>query len=152
MTRAADGPLTASEMQVLALMPTRLTWREIAGRLDVGVWTVNERSKRIYKRLGVHRRADAVRVAKERGILVAGQIPPDVPTVPEPREDTITGKIRAWLLRNPGEVLSYSDAAQMFDANRMTCQRVVDKLVRTGVASRDVVFFLNADRDRSAAP
>jgi DNA-binding CsgD family transcriptional regulator len=134
MTRAADGPLTAREIQVLALMPTSLTWAEISERLDVSVWTVNECSKRIYKRLGVHRRADAVKVAKERGLLVAGQIAPDVPTVPEPREDTVTGKIRAWLLRNPGEVLSYADAAKMFDANRMTCQRVVDKLVHSGVA------------------
>jgi DNA-binding CsgD family transcriptional regulator len=151
MTRSLNGAPSAREMQVLALMPTALTWNEISERLDISVWTANEYAKRIYKRLGVHRRSDAVAVALERGLVVAGQVEAPAPSpMPKTRDDSLTRKIRAWLLRNPGEVLSYDDAAQMFDADRRTCERIVNKLVQSGLARRGVVFYLNADRNRGA--
>lgn len=70
-----DAPtvvLTAREREVLALLPSLLTMAEIAARLYLSFHTVRQHAKSVYRKLGVSRRSDAVRVARERGLLIAG--------------------------------------------------------------------------------
>jgi LuxR family transcriptional regulator, maltose regulon positive regulatory protein len=54
---------------VLALLPSLLSAREIAGELSVSPNTVKTHIRSIYTKLGVSRRRDAVRRAQERGLL-----------------------------------------------------------------------------------
>lgn len=64
---AGSVPTTA-EMRVLELLPSDHSIREIADALFISPNTVRSHTRRLYRRLGVHTRADAVRVARERGL------------------------------------------------------------------------------------
>ena len=64
--------LTPRQLDVLAGLATDMTLQEIADRLFLGVETVRSTSKALYRRLGVHSREAAVRVARLTGLL-----PPD---------------------------------------------------------------------------
>ncbi|HEX5086297.1 MAG TPA: LuxR C-terminal-related transcriptional regulator [Nocardioides sp.] len=61
--------LTARERDVLRLLPTRLTVREIAGELYVSRNTVKFHLRVIYQKLGVSSRAEAVQTARSLGLL-----------------------------------------------------------------------------------
>jgi LuxR family maltose regulon positive regulatory protein len=61
--------LTEREMEVLQLLPSRLTSAEIAVELVVSVHTVRSHIKNIYGKLGVHKRVEAVERAKRLGLL-----------------------------------------------------------------------------------
>jgi LuxR family maltose regulon positive regulatory protein len=61
--------LSARELAVLRFLPTMLTNREIAEELMVSVNTVKTHLKQVYSKLGAHDRRDAVRRARERGLL-----------------------------------------------------------------------------------
>jgi LuxR family maltose regulon positive regulatory protein len=50
-------------------LASHLTSTEIADALFISVNTVRFHIKNIYAKLGVHRRADAIKSAKESGIL-----------------------------------------------------------------------------------
>jgi LuxR family maltose regulon positive regulatory protein len=58
-----------SERRVLRLMTTELTWREIGDELYLSRNTVHSHTRSIYRKLGVSSRANAVRRARERGLL-----------------------------------------------------------------------------------
>ena len=62
-------PLTERELEVLRLLPTRLSSTEIAEQLYVSVHTVRSHIKSIYAKLNVHRRIDAIQRAKDIGLL-----------------------------------------------------------------------------------
>jgi LuxR family maltose regulon positive regulatory protein len=62
-------PLSEREMAVLALLPSLLSAREIAVEFTVSVNTVKSHIRSIYAKLGVSTRRDAVRAAKERGLV-----------------------------------------------------------------------------------
>jgi len=64
-----EGILTPREREVLALVGEGATNSEIASTLGIGSETVKTLLARIYVKLGVSRRAQAVAVAHERGIL-----------------------------------------------------------------------------------
>jgi ATP/maltotriose-dependent transcriptional regulator MalT len=67
---AGDGTeLTKRELEILRLLPTRLSQREIGRRLFVSYNTVHSHMRSIYQKLGVSSRADAVDRAQEQGIL-----------------------------------------------------------------------------------
>ncbi len=73
-----DGPtvlteqLTARELEVLRLLPFVGTSAELASRLFVSENTANWHRRNIYRKLGVHRRRDAVARGVELGLIVPG--------------------------------------------------------------------------------
>ncbi len=71
-TASADvEPLTARELDVLALMRSRLSAKEIAHELGIAPMTVNRHAANLYAKLGVNTRWEAVAKAEDLGILPA---------------------------------------------------------------------------------
>jgi LuxR family maltose regulon positive regulatory protein len=67
--RGLDEQLTDSETRVLRYLPTHLTAPEIAAELWLSVNTVGTHTRRLYAKLGVHRRHEAVDRARALGLL-----------------------------------------------------------------------------------
>jgi len=65
-----DEPLTTREREVLEWLGQGLSNRQIAGRLDISEHTVKFHVSAVYAKLGVRSRAEAVRVAARRGLLI----------------------------------------------------------------------------------
>ena len=67
---SADGArgLTERELAVLALLPSALTLRQIAGRRYVSLNTVKSQTRAIYRKLGVSGRDEAVARARQLGL------------------------------------------------------------------------------------
>jgi LuxR family transcriptional regulator, maltose regulon positive regulatory protein len=65
------GPtaLTAAELRLLSYLPTHLSFREIAERLSVSPNTIKTQAMSIYRKLSVSARTDAVRRARDVGLL-----------------------------------------------------------------------------------
>jgi LuxR family maltose regulon positive regulatory protein len=61
--------LSERELEVLRLLPSGLSQREIAGELFVSFSTVKSHVRSIFRKLGVDARADAVTRARELGLL-----------------------------------------------------------------------------------
>jgi LuxR family transcriptional regulator, maltose regulon positive regulatory protein len=61
--------LTKAELRVLALLPSGLSRTRIAAELYLSPDTVGSHLRRIYRRLGVSSRAEAVAAARQRGLL-----------------------------------------------------------------------------------
>ncbi|WP_420467178.1 LuxR C-terminal-related transcriptional regulator [Panacagrimonas sp.] len=70
-TTEPEEPATLSpkEIEVLQLSANHLVAREVAQQLGVAETTVKWYWRRIFSKLGVHRRAAAVRVAQQRGLI-----------------------------------------------------------------------------------
>ncbi len=62
-------PLSESELRVLRYLPTNLPGPEIAAELFVSLSTIRTHLRNVYAKLGVHSRADAVKRARELGLL-----------------------------------------------------------------------------------
>ena len=62
-------PLSESELRVLRYLPTNLPAPEIAAELFVSLNTIRTHLRNVYAKLGVHSRADAVKRARELGLL-----------------------------------------------------------------------------------
>jgi LuxR family maltose regulon positive regulatory protein len=65
----AAEPLSAAELRVLRLLPTNLTYRQIAAELFVSLNTVRTHAGRIRRKLSAPTRDEAVRAARVRGLL-----------------------------------------------------------------------------------
>jgi DNA-binding NarL/FixJ family response regulator len=65
-----DSPLSEREQEVLTLIATGSTNKEIAGQLHLSPHTVKEHTSAIYRKLGVRNRAEATRQAQRLKILV----------------------------------------------------------------------------------
>jgi len=61
--------LSESELRVLRYLPTNLRASEIGSELFVSLNTIRTHMRNIYGKLGVHTRADAVKRARELGLL-----------------------------------------------------------------------------------
>ena len=61
--------LSDRERQVLGLISTGATNREIAARLHLSPWTVKDHTGALYRKLSVRNRAEAVRRAQRLGLL-----------------------------------------------------------------------------------
>jgi LuxR family maltose regulon positive regulatory protein len=73
---ALRDPLSGGESAVLPLLPTELTYAEIAAQRYVSVNTVKSQLKSIYRKLGVRSRVAAVERCRELGLLVEGDVHP----------------------------------------------------------------------------
>jgi LuxR family transcriptional regulator, maltose regulon positive regulatory protein len=62
-------PLSDRELSVLRYLPSRLSNREIGAELFVSLNTVKSHLKTIYRKLDVERRDEAVRRARQRGLI-----------------------------------------------------------------------------------
>jgi LuxR family maltose regulon positive regulatory protein len=67
------GPtsLTTAELRVLRLLPTHLSFREIAGRLQVSANTIKTQAHAVYRKLDASSRTEAVSSARLLGLLDA---------------------------------------------------------------------------------
>jgi LuxR family transcriptional regulator, maltose regulon positive regulatory protein len=70
---AVRGPssLTTAELRVLRLLPTHLSFREIAGSLHVSANTIKTQAHAVYRKLDASSRNDAVQNARRIGLLDA---------------------------------------------------------------------------------
>jgi LuxR family maltose regulon positive regulatory protein len=66
---ALGEELTPKELEVLRLLATRLSRREIGARLYVSLNTVKTHQRALYRKLGVEHRSAAVSRARELGLL-----------------------------------------------------------------------------------
>jgi LuxR family maltose regulon positive regulatory protein len=62
-------PLTERELDVLRMLQGSLSLHEIAVELYLSANTVKSHARAVYRKLGAHSRADAVRVARERSLV-----------------------------------------------------------------------------------
>jgi two-component system response regulator NreC len=70
-TRPGAATLSERERQVLGLVAQGFTNREVAERLNLSVKTVETYRSRLIEKLGLHGRAELVRVALELGLFTA---------------------------------------------------------------------------------
>jgi LuxR family maltose regulon positive regulatory protein len=66
---AAPSSITGAELRTLHFLPTHLSFREIAARIDVSANTVKTQANAVYRKLDVTCRSDAVSRARELGLL-----------------------------------------------------------------------------------
>ena len=71
-----NWPLTSAELRLLHLLPTHLTFREIAEQLFVSTNTVKTQAQAIYRKLGVSSRGEAVACAQAAGLVHASDANP----------------------------------------------------------------------------
>jgi LuxR family transcriptional regulator, maltose regulon positive regulatory protein len=67
--QSAYAPLTPKELELLTDLPAQLTLEEIAGRHQVSLNTVKTHVRSIYLKLGAQSRRQAIRAARQRGLL-----------------------------------------------------------------------------------
>lgn len=65
----ADNPLSARELEVLQLAAKGLSYREAAELMQVSVNTIGTFTKRIYTKLAVSSRAEAIYEARQMGLM-----------------------------------------------------------------------------------
>ena len=70
--RVQAASITMAEAQVLRYLPTPLPFSVIADKLGISRSAAKERAERLYHRLGVHSRAEAVSRARSLGLISAG--------------------------------------------------------------------------------
>jgi DNA-binding CsgD family transcriptional regulator len=68
-TRVSEFGITARELEILGLIATGLSNREIAGRLFVSENTVKTHSSRLFDKLGAKRRTQAVQIGKTARLI-----------------------------------------------------------------------------------
>jgi DNA-binding NarL/FixJ family response regulator len=68
-TRVSQLGITARELEILGLIATGLSNREIAGRLFVSENTVKTHSRRLFDKLGAKRRTQAVQIGKTARLI-----------------------------------------------------------------------------------
>ena len=61
--------ITARELEILGLIATGLSNREIANRLFVSENTVKTHASRVFDKLGARRRTQAVQIGKESRLI-----------------------------------------------------------------------------------
>jgi LuxR family maltose regulon positive regulatory protein len=62
-------PLSERELAVLRFLPTNLSAADIGGELFLSVHTVKTHMRKLYAKLDVHTRAEAVQSARSLGLL-----------------------------------------------------------------------------------
>ena len=68
-SRLEELSITPRELEILGLIATGMSNREIAGKLFVSENTVKTHSSRLFDKLGAKRRTQAVQIAKAQGLI-----------------------------------------------------------------------------------
>ena len=68
-SRVKELGITKRELEILGLIATGMSNREIADKLFVSENTVKTHSSRVFDKLGAKRRTQAVQIAKEMGLI-----------------------------------------------------------------------------------
>jgi ATP/maltotriose-dependent transcriptional regulator MalT len=68
-TRMRAASITRSEAQILRYLPQPVPFAVIADKLGISRSAAKQRAERLYQRLGVHSRDEAVNRARELGLL-----------------------------------------------------------------------------------
>ena len=68
LEHAAEHELTPAELRILAFLPTHLSLKEIASRLDLSRATVKTHFAHVYNKLGVSSRSGAVEKMEQLGL------------------------------------------------------------------------------------
>jgi LuxR family maltose regulon positive regulatory protein len=68
-TRQLLEPLSERETDVLRYLRTNMTTPEIATEMMIGVNTVRTHIKNLYQKMGVHKRSEAVRFARNNNLF-----------------------------------------------------------------------------------
>ncbi len=71
--------LTAAELRLLLLLPSHLSFRAIAERLNLSRNTIKTQSISVYRKLGVSSRREAIVRAAELGMTLVDRLPPAEP-------------------------------------------------------------------------
>jgi len=66
-----DEEFTERELEVLSMLPSPLTTKEIGEELFVSRNTIKTHLRRIYRKLNASSREEAVLIARDRGLLPA---------------------------------------------------------------------------------
>jgi len=69
--RVKAASITMAEAQVLRYLPTAAAFSVIASKLGISRSAAKERAERLYRRLGVHSRDEAVSRARSLGLISA---------------------------------------------------------------------------------
>jgi DNA-binding CsgD family transcriptional regulator len=80
-------PLSGREKEILRMVATGVTNREVAYRLDISVNTVKVHLRNIFTKLGAESRTEATMIAVREGWVAVesnGEVPEQAPLVPEP--------------------------------------------------------------------
>ncbi|MCC8188697.1 MAG: LuxR C-terminal-related transcriptional regulator [Bacteroides sp.] len=64
-----NTPLTPREIEILRLIQYGLLSKEIADRLNISIYTVHNHRKNILSKLGADRAIEAIRFAREKGLI-----------------------------------------------------------------------------------
>jgi LuxR family maltose regulon positive regulatory protein len=70
---ALADPLSERELAVLRFLPTNLSAAEIGAELFLSVHTVKTHMRKLYAKLDVHTRAEAVQRGRALGLLAPGR-------------------------------------------------------------------------------
>lgn len=95
----SNEAITPRELEILRLLGEGLSDRQIASRLGLKGETVRWYNKRLYKRLGVTTRIQAVRVGISQGLLSSA--------VPAPPKRTVERSPIRYLRRSDGPAIAY---------------------------------------------
>jgi two-component system, NarL family, nitrate/nitrite response regulator NarL len=66
---AAGTPLTARERELVAALDEGLRFKQVARRLGISEATAKTHGRNLFRKLGATSRAEAVRAARDRGLL-----------------------------------------------------------------------------------
>jgi LuxR family maltose regulon positive regulatory protein len=76
-TVTGQGPFTEAEAEVLLYLSQGHSNKEIARLIGMSPDTVKYRLKSVFRKIGVAKRRDAVRIAAERGLVSGQPAPPN---------------------------------------------------------------------------
>jgi predicted ATPase/DNA-binding CsgD family transcriptional regulator len=106
-------PLTERETEIVGLISEGLSNREISRELNLSLETIKWYNKQIYQKLGVGRRLQAVKRARELGLLRPG------PDAAERGAERLTGNLPARLTSFVGRERELAEVKRLLKTSRL---------------------------------
>ncbi|MFC1996737.1 LuxR C-terminal-related transcriptional regulator [Chloroflexota bacterium] len=134
-------PLTRRELEILSLLSTGLSNREIADQLTIALTTVKWYARQIYGKLGVNNRRQAAQRAKTLGLIEGGLPRHNLPSQPTPlvgRQKELTEI--SHLIMDPGCQLLTLTGPGGIGKTRLALAAAEDQI--TAQTFHDGIFFI----------